>query len=224
MAFAGHRGQCCRNPIWDQLPPSDHGPNPHCERSRDVRHRDCRCFVRDVHRQRTRVPSTRLAGRQVSGDSSAKFGITTGLRRSTGQYNTATVSTYSPYSAASVCAGPARRFPADLHHEREDIEAQLAALAKTTSQATDPALLNQLPISGDVLPDLPSALKAPPVRRLRPGSAVEQAASKPPCSPRSPTPPWRPSRASWIPARPAITTLTRLPSPTDPASRGSEHP
>jgi hypothetical protein len=74
-----------------------------------------------------------------------------------------------------VCAGPARRFPADLHHEREDIEAQLAALAKTTSQATDPALLNQLPISGDVLPDLPSALKAPPVRRLRPGSAVEQA-------------------------------------------------
>jgi hypothetical protein len=43
----------------------------------------------------------------------------------------------------------------DLHHEREQIEAQLAALAKTAPAATGPALLDQLPILGDILPDLP---------------------------------------------------------------------
>ena len=37
---------------------------------------------------------------------------------------------------------------------------QLAALAKTTPAAADPALLDQLPLAGDILPGLPPALKA----------------------------------------------------------------
>jgi hypothetical protein len=49
---------------------------------------------------------------------------------------------------------------ADLHHEREQIETQLAALAKTTPAAADPALLDELPLAGDILPGLPPALKA----------------------------------------------------------------
>jgi len=42
---------------------------------------------------------------------------------------------------------------ADLHHEREQIETQLAALAKTTPAAADPALLDQLPLAGQRLPE-----------------------------------------------------------------------
>ncbi len=62
-------------------------------------------------------------------------------------------------AAAAMRARIRARF-ADLHHEREQIEAQLAALAKTTPQAADPALLDQLPLLGDILPGLSSALKA----------------------------------------------------------------
>ena len=49
---------------------------------------------------------------------------------------------------------------AELHHEREQLEAQLAALAKTAPAAADPALLDELPLLGDILPGLPPALKA----------------------------------------------------------------
>ena len=49
---------------------------------------------------------------------------------------------------------------ADLHHEREQIETQLAALAKTTPATANPALLDELPVLGDILPTLPPALKA----------------------------------------------------------------
>ena len=49
---------------------------------------------------------------------------------------------------------------ADLHAEREKLDAQLAALAAATPRAADPTLLDQLPLAEDVLPGLPSALKA----------------------------------------------------------------
>ena len=49
---------------------------------------------------------------------------------------------------------------ADLHHEREQLETQLANLAKTTPAAADPALLDELPALGDILPRSPAALKA----------------------------------------------------------------
>jgi hypothetical protein len=49
---------------------------------------------------------------------------------------------------------------ADLHHEREQLETQLAALARTAPQSVDPALIDELPLLGDVLPGLPPALKA----------------------------------------------------------------
>ena len=62
-------------------------------------------------------------------------------------------------AAAAMRARIRARF-ADLHHEREQIETQLANLAKTTPAATDPALLDELPLLGDILPDLPPALKA----------------------------------------------------------------
>jgi site-specific DNA recombinase len=49
---------------------------------------------------------------------------------------------------------------AELHHEREHVEAQLKTLDKTAPAAADPALLDQLPLAGDILPGLPPALKA----------------------------------------------------------------
>ena len=49
---------------------------------------------------------------------------------------------------------------AELHTEREQLQTQLAALAQSTPQAVDPALLGQLPLAGDILPGLSPELKA----------------------------------------------------------------
>ena len=49
---------------------------------------------------------------------------------------------------------------AELHADREQLEAQLAALAAATPKAADPALLDELPLAGDILPGLPAELKA----------------------------------------------------------------
>jgi site-specific DNA recombinase len=49
---------------------------------------------------------------------------------------------------------------AELHEERERLEAQLKTLAKTTPAAADTSLLDQLPLAGDVLPRLSPQLKA----------------------------------------------------------------
>ena len=62
-------------------------------------------------------------------------------------------------ASAAMRARIRARF-ADLHHEREQIETQLTALAKTTPAAADPALLDELPLLGNLLPGLPPALKA----------------------------------------------------------------
>src|SRR5262249_22786621 len=48
----------------------------------------------------------------------------------------------------------------DLETERDQIKAKLAALTKaTTEQGGDPALLDALPLLGDVLPRLPNKIK-----------------------------------------------------------------
>jgi DNA invertase Pin-like site-specific DNA recombinase len=62
-------------------------------------------------------------------------------------------------ASAALRARLRARF-AELHHEREQAEAQLKALAKTTPTAADPSLLDQLPLAGDILADLPPAFKA----------------------------------------------------------------
>jgi hypothetical protein len=49
---------------------------------------------------------------------------------------------------------------AELHGERERLEAQLKTLAKTMPVAADLTLLDRLPLAGDVLPNLPPRLKA----------------------------------------------------------------
>jgi len=49
---------------------------------------------------------------------------------------------------------------AELDDEREQLEAQLKTLAKTTPQAADTSLLDLLPLAGDVLSRLPPRLKA----------------------------------------------------------------
>lgn len=77
-------------------------------------------------------------------------------------------------AAAAMRARIRARF-ADLHHEREQIETQLANLAKTTPAATDPALLDELPVLGDILPGLPPALKA----RLLAAFGIEILSNKP---------------------------------------------
>ena len=62
-------------------------------------------------------------------------------------------------AAAAMRARIRARF-AQLHGEREQIEAQLAALAQTAPKAADPSLLDQLPMPGDILPGLDPQLKA----------------------------------------------------------------
>ena len=48
----------------------------------------------------------------------------------------------------------------ELHTQRQDAEAKLAALQAATPTAMDPALLDEIPYAGDILLDLPLALKA----------------------------------------------------------------
>ena len=63
-------------------------------------------------------------------------------------------------TAAAAMRGRIRARFADLHHEREQLDTQLAALAAATPRTADPALLDELPLAGDILPGLPAALKA----------------------------------------------------------------
>ena len=63
-------------------------------------------------------------------------------------------------TAAAALRGRIRARFADLHPEREQLDTQLAALAAATPRAADPALLDELPLAGDILPGLPADLKA----------------------------------------------------------------
>lgn len=49
---------------------------------------------------------------------------------------------------------------AELHEERDLLETQLKALAKTTPAPAETGLLDKLPLAGDVLPRLSPRLKA----------------------------------------------------------------
>ncbi len=49
---------------------------------------------------------------------------------------------------------------AQLHRQRTQAETELANLTATTPKAADPALLDEIPYAGDILPGLPPALKA----------------------------------------------------------------
>ena len=62
-------------------------------------------------------------------------------------------------AAAAMRARITARF-AELHADREQAQAQLDTLAAATPQAADPALLDELPLAGDILPGLPPDLKA----------------------------------------------------------------
>jgi len=79
----------------------------------------------------------------------------------------------SDTAATAMRARITTRF-AELHADREDTEARLAALAAITPKAVDPALLEELPLAGDIVPGLPPDLRAPAVRRVRPAGLVEQ--------------------------------------------------
>ena len=122
-------------------------------------------------------------------------------------------------ASAAMRARIRARF-ADLHHEREQIDTQLTTLAKTTPAAAGPALLDQLPLAGDIQPGLPAPRpQSPPVHRVRPGNPVEQTRpashrvrrdhrEHPPGHPRHPEPqPGRlpRHRQRWHPRRPART-------------------
>jgi hypothetical protein len=62
-------------------------------------------------------------------------------------------------AAAAMRARITDRF-AELHHQREQVTTQLDALQATVPQATDPTLLEDLPLAGDILPGLDPAAKA----------------------------------------------------------------
>ena len=49
---------------------------------------------------------------------------------------------------------------AELHHEREQAQAQLGTLQAAEPKAADPTLLDELPLAGDILPGLDPGLKA----------------------------------------------------------------
>jgi hypothetical protein len=105
-------------------------------------------------------------------------------------------------AAAAMRARIRARF-ADLHHEREQIETQLQALAKTTPSPLDPALLDQLPLAGDILPALPAALKA----RLFAAFGLEILWNKP-------------GRQATVFAEITENTLQAIPGITDPGQDG----
>ena len=63
-------------------------------------------------------------------------------------------------TASAALRGRIRGRFTDLHAEREQLDAKLAALAATAPRAADPALLDELPLAGDILPGLPPDLKA----------------------------------------------------------------
>ena len=104
--------------------------------------------------------------------------------------------------AAAMRACIRARF-ADLHDQREQIETQLQALSKTAPQATDPALLDELPALGDILPSLPPALKA----RLFAASGLEILWNKP-------------GQQATVFAEITENTLQAIPGITDPAQDG----
>jgi len=62
-------------------------------------------------------------------------------------------------AAAAMRARITDRF-AELHHQREQAQAQLNALQAAVPKAADPTLLDELPLAGDILPGLDPALKA----------------------------------------------------------------
>ncbi len=62
-------------------------------------------------------------------------------------------------AAAAIRARIMDRF-AQLHTQRQETEAQLATLTAHRPRAADPAILDEIPYAGDILPDLPPALKA----------------------------------------------------------------
>ena len=62
-------------------------------------------------------------------------------------------------AAAAMRARITDRF-AELHHQREQAQAQLDALQAVTPKAADPTLLDELPLAGNILPGLDPALKA----------------------------------------------------------------
>ena len=105
-------------------------------------------------------------------------------------------------AAAAMRARIRARF-ADLHHEREQLETQLANLAKTTPAATDPALLDELPLLGDILPGLPPALKA----RLLAAFGIEILWNKP-------------GQQVTVFAEITDSTLQAIPGITDPSQDG----
>ena len=105
-------------------------------------------------------------------------------------------------AAAAMRARIRARF-ADLHREREQLETQLQSLAKTTPAAADPALLDELPLLGDILPDLPPALKA----RLLAAFGIEILWNKP-------------GRQVTVFAEITENTLQALPGLTDPSQDG----
>ena len=78
-------------------------------------------------------------------------------------------------TAAAALRGRIRARFADLHAEREQLDTQLAALAATQPRAADPALLDELPLAGDILPGLPAGAEGAAAGGLRHPGPVEQA-------------------------------------------------
>jgi hypothetical protein len=62
--------------------------------------------------------------------------------------------------AGQAYRGRIRARFAELHDEREQLEAKLKTLAKTAPHAPDTTLLDRLPLPGDVLPEMPPQIKA----------------------------------------------------------------
>jgi hypothetical protein len=85
-------------------------------------------------------------------------------------------------------------------------EAKLAALATDQPKAADPALLDEIPYAGDIIPILPPDLKARLFAVTDLAIVWNKTGNQQPSPPSSPTPPSPRYRRSSAPASLATTT------------------
>jgi hypothetical protein len=103
---------------------------------------------------------------------------------------------------------------AELHDHRSHAEVQLNALTSAQPAAADPAILDEIPYAGDILPILPPQLKARLFAAFDLHILWNNPATKPPSTSKSPTPPSTPCPPSSPPTKTATTTPPHLKSPT----------
>ncbi len=101
----------------------------------------------------------------------------------------------------------------DLYTERTRTEGELAALEAATTQDNDPALLDALPILGDIITEAPAASSTACSTPWTSAPSTTTTCTRSPSTPPSLTPHLSPSPASWRTPAPATPPQHRPPRP-----------